>query len=178
MYVYIDSYNRNWFKWLWNLRSHTVCHLQGEPWKLVVEFRVPRPENRGGGWSVTQMVEVLLWDPRSETWDRWCQRAEDGCSSSSKHHIDPSPTFSLFSGPQWVRWYPPALVGADLFVFTQSPYSEADPFQRRLHRTPRNNNLPLSGPHLAQSGWHKRLAATKAVEILPGIKIMKTWGIN
>ena len=54
MYIYIyrergeEIYQRNWFTWLWRMRSHMICSLQaGEPGKPVCNsVQIPRPENQ------------------------------------------------------------------------------------------------------------------------------------
>lgn len=69
---------------------------------------------------------VWVWRPENKC---RCQGAEDGCPSSSKESVLCSASLS-YSGPQQIRWGPPAL----MILFAQSTVSNVDLFQNHPHR--------------------------------------------
>ena len=111
-----------------------------------------------GGWRIpqsaickleTQKASGAVWRPETQGswWYRFLPKSEDLRTRSTKEgrtrcpissnqaergQIPPSSTFFFYSGPQWIRWCPPALGRA--ICFTQPSNSNANLFPKHSYR--------------------------------------------
>jgi hypothetical protein len=109
-----ESYYKNWLTRLWKLRSSTAYTLERQ---------------RAGGLTLTPLVQ------KPENHELQCSRIGKEKTAIQAQEKEQTDLFSIFLfclDPQGIRWCLPRLVRA--MVFTQSADSNANLFQKHLHR--------------------------------------------
>lgn len=121
--IYEEIYYGQWLMWLWRLKYTIIYYLQFEESEKPVWHQ--RPEKHGGHWCKS-------WVKRPANQELQCRRAGgNGCPRLKRENL-PFLCFLFYSGPWGLGDAHPHWWGC--IFFTQSSDSNANCFQKHLHR--------------------------------------------
>lgn len=131
MYIYGEIYYRTWLTWLWRPALHNLLPMSWKTRKAGCTI-LSKSEGLAVGrtWDVNPALSLkaqVLGVAVSKCRRRMSQ-------SKQREQILPSSACVFCEGPQQIGRCPPSLG----IFFTQSADSNANPFQRHLHRCTQN----------------------------------------